>query len=167
MKYSALSNVKKYSIMALVCVSLVLVVLGGCQTANTTPISSAISNTPTASPSLPAGVKPLNNQLVTATQAKALIAENQGSADFVIVDVRTPEEYASGHLANAINIDLEDKSFDSNIATLDKNKKYLVYCRSGRRSAEAAGKMVDIGIYNVYDLSGGITQWTAEGNPVV
>lgn len=78
----------------------------------------------------------------------------------VVVDVRTPAEYAQGHIPKAINIDFEGTSFDSQIAELDKSAHYALYCRSGRRSGIAANKMHDAGFTHVVDLKGGIQTWT-------
>lgn len=64
----------------------------------------------------------------------------------VVVDVRTAGEYNAGHVAGAVNIDVESVAFDSAIADLDPSQTYLVYCHSGRRSAIAAQKMSDAGL---------------------
>jgi phage shock protein E len=64
----------------------------------------------------------------------------------VVIDVRTPAEYSAGHVEGALNIDVEDASFQSAISTLDPDVTYLVYCRSGRRSAVAKGVMEQIGL---------------------
>ena len=64
----------------------------------------------------------------------------------VVIDVRTPAEYAAGHVASAINIDVESGAFDRAIATLDSSVTYVVYCHSGRRSAIAAEKMSNAGL---------------------
>lgn len=72
----------------------------------------------------------------------------------VVIDVRTPGEYATGHLAGAINIDVEAGSFAANIKQLDKEAPYLVYCRSGRRSAIAAAQMADAGFTDIIDAGG-------------
>jgi phage shock protein E len=85
----------------------------------------------------------------------------------VVLDVRTPEEYAAGHLAGAQNIDVESSDFASQIAALDTSATYAVYCRSGNRSATAMAAMVDAGFEHVSDLSGGITAWTQAGQQVV
>lgn len=74
----------------------------------------------------------------------------------VLVDVRTPEEFSSGHIENALNIDFEDKSFVSEIQKLDVTKTYFVYCRSGNRSDKAISIMKANGIKNIYELKGGI-----------
>lgn len=68
-----------------------------------------------------------------------------GSIDQVI-DVRTAAEFAQGHIAGAINIDVETADFDSSVSLLDKSKTYLVYCHSGRRSAIAAEHMTTAGM---------------------
>lgn len=80
-----------------------------------------------------------------------------------ILDVRTPAEFAEGHLANAINIDFEANDFAQQIKKLDKNSTYAVYCRSGRRSALAADQMSKAGFTNLYNMSGGILDWSAAG----
>lgn len=72
--------------------------------------------------------------------------------DAVIIDVRTPEEFAAGHLNGALLIDFKDASFESEIAKLDPAATYIVYCRSGNRSAQAANRMREIGIANITDL---------------
>ena len=80
-----------------------------------------------------------------------------------ILDVRTPAEFAEGHLANAINIDFEANDFAQQIKKLDKNSTYAVYCRSGRRSALAADQMSKVGFKNLFNMSGGILDWSAAG----
>lgn len=85
----------------------------------------------------------------------------------VVLDVRTPGEFASGHLANAINIDVEGAGFDADIANLDKTKTYAVYCRSGNRSQVAVSKMTDAGFTNIVELESGINGWIAAGLPLV
>jgi rhodanese-related sulfurtransferase len=84
----------------------------------------------------------------------------------VILDVRTPQEVAEGHLAGAKNIDVQDELFQQNIEQLDKNKTYLLYCRSGKRTAVAGAKMKAAGFKKVYMLDGGITSWKEKGKPV-
>lgn len=85
----------------------------------------------------------------------------------VILDVRTPEEYAEGHLNNSTNIDVNSSDFEQQISKLDASKTYLVYCRSGKRSANASGLMTSKGFKNVVNLKGGITAWQEQGNEVV
>lgn len=108
-------------------------------------------------------------QVVTTaapSMAYALIQENEDNPDFVILDVRTPEEYAEGHLAGSVLLDFYAADFEEKLAGLDRDKIYLVYCRSGNRSGQAADLMEEMGFLEVYDM-GGINQWTAEGLPAV
>ena len=85
----------------------------------------------------------------------------------VVLDVRTAGEFASGHIENAINIDVESGSFDSEIAKLDKTVEYAVYCHSGRRSAIAADKMAKAGFTKLTNLQDGVASWQAAGYPLV
>ncbi len=72
----------------------------------------------------------------------------------VIIDVRTPEEFASGHLTGSINIDINATDFDQKILALNPATKYLIYCRSGNRSAQAVVRMQTLGFSNITDLGG-------------
>ncbi|WP_421797606.1 rhodanese-like domain-containing protein [Haliscomenobacter sp.] len=83
------------------------------------------------------------------------IAEN--TTDAIILDVRTPAEVAGGKLPGSMNIDIFSRSFLANIDKLDKEKTYLVYCRSGNRSGQACNIMAGRGFTKLYNLSGGIT----------
>jgi rhodanese-related sulfurtransferase len=85
----------------------------------------------------------------------------------VILDVRTKEEFAEGHIANAININVESDTFLSQIAKLDKSKTYAVYCRSGRRSADAVAKMSNEEFISLANLNGGVIDWANAGLPLV
>jgi rhodanese-related sulfurtransferase len=80
----------------------------------------------------------------------------------VVIDVRTPEEYSAGHLAGAINIDVEGATFEQQIAALGKDAPSFVYCRSGRRSAIAAEAMARAGFRDVVD-GGGLDDLVAAG----
>ncbi len=82
-----------------------------------------------------------------------------------IVDVRTPEEFAEGHIGKAVNMNVNDNDFESKIATLDKEKPVMVYCRSGGRSAKAAGILKEKGFKHVYDLDGGMIGWNEANKP--
>lgn len=84
-----------------------------------------------------------------------------------VIDVRTPEEFAAGHIEGAVNIDIASPDFASQIGALDPKKSYAVYCRSGNRSGVATTQMVDDGFTSVTDLDGGIIAWQSAGYPVV
>ena len=81
----------------------------------------------------------------------------------VILDVRTPGEFAEGYIEGAQNIDFQSGNFENEIAALDENVTYAVYCRSGNRSGQAAKIMHDAGFHDVYNLDGGVIDWTNEG----
>ena len=74
------------------------------------------------------------------------------TAESMIIDVRTPEEYVAGHLDGATLIDIKDASFDAKMAELDPNASYIIYCRSGNRSAQAVERMKEAGFTNLTDL---------------
>lgn len=77
----------------------------------------------------------------------------------VILDVRTAGEFLSGHIPGAINIEVTNGSFHQAIETLDKEKSYYVYCRSGGRSAAACGLLANSGFNKIYNLDGGIMSY--------
>ncbi len=83
------------------------------------------------------------------------------------IDVRTPSEFLLGHISGAMNIDVEGLGFNSEIAKLDKNATYAVYCRSGRRSAIAVKEMKDAGFKNLFNMKAGTEEWSAAGLPLV
>jgi phage shock protein E len=85
----------------------------------------------------------------------------------VILDVRTPEEFAEGHIAGSLNIDVSNSNFAAQISELDKTKTYAVYCRSGNRSAVATAEMEKLGFTSLYNMTGGAIDWTAAGFPLV
>jgi phage shock protein E len=91
--------------------------------------------------------------------------EKASTQDVVLIDVRTPGEFAEGNIVNALNIDVQSSSFDSQIAQLDPTKTYALYCRSGNRSGIAAKKMADAGFTSIYNATVGFTDLAAAGAP--
>lgn len=83
-----------------------------------------------------------------------------------VIDVRTPEEVAEGHLAGSLNINFLGENFSQEIEALNKNKTYLLYCRSGARTRKAADQMQKAGFKKIYMLEGGITSWNEAGKPI-
>jgi thioredoxin len=81
-----------------------------------------------------------------------------------ILDVRTPEEFASEHIDNAVNVNWKGKDFATKAAIFDKSKPVFVYCLSGGRSKKASQKLKELGFTNIYELDGGIMKWNAEGH---
>jgi phage shock protein E len=88
-------------------------------------------------------------------------------AGLVILDVRTPPEFAAGHIASAVDVDLAGATFETDVANLDPKAPYFVYCHTGRRSADAVAYLRQHGFSSVYELEGGISAWEAAGLPVV
>ncbi|MCU0284575.1 MAG: rhodanese-like domain-containing protein [Candidatus Nanopelagicales bacterium] len=83
-----------------------------------------------------------------------------------VIDVRTPAEFAQGHLEGAVNIDVEDPSFAARIGELEPGT-FAVYCRSGNRSQSAVAQMADAGLGSIHELDGGIISWAEAGYPIV
>lgn len=98
--------------------------------------------------------------------AEAFNASLKATPDAIVLDVRTPEEVKQGALPGAVNIDYNDPSFQKNIATLDKNRVYFVYCAKGARSSKAVDVMEDLGFTHINNLEGGFVSWTEKGLPV-
>jgi rhodanese-related sulfurtransferase len=84
----------------------------------------------------------------------------------VVLDVRTPSEFAAGHMPGATNIDWNGADFTQKVSALDKSKVYLVHCAAGRRSANATAKMNAMDFPKLYNLEGGFNAWQKAGKPV-
>ncbi|MCV2396311.1 rhodanese-like domain-containing protein [Actinotalea sp. M2MS4P-6] len=102
-----------------------------------------------------------------ATLSVVDFAKRVATDGVVTIDVRTPEEYASGHLPGAINIDVEAADFADQVAKLDHTAPYALYCRTGNRSGMAMGIMADEGFTDLAHLDGGITDWAQQGGTIV
>ena len=89
------------------------------------------------------------------------IRKQMTEQDVVIVDVRTPAEVTQGAIKGAINIDVNSPGFIQKISELDKTKTYLVYCRSGARSARACNSLAGVGFTKLFNLQGGYLAWAA------
>ena len=100
---------------------------------------------------------------LSVTEFSSKVAE----AGVITLDVRTPGEYAEGHLEGAQLIDFQSGNFENEISSLDKNATYAVYCRSGNRSGQAVKVMHDAGFHNVYNLNGGVIDWANARFPLV
>lgn len=131
---------------------LLLVACGG-ETADE-PLADAASVATDGSPSF---------GLVSPGQA-AVLAEDPA---VTVVDVRTPEEFADGHLEGAELIDFYDATFAAQLAELDPDGTYLLYCRSGNRSGQATAMMAELGFDRAYDLEGGVIAWDSQGQALV
>jgi phage shock protein E len=103
-------------------------------------------------------------ELVSLEQAAGVIEDDP--AGLVVLDIRTPEEYDTARLADAVNVDFYDTDFADQLDELDKNDPYVMYCNSGNRSSEAVKTMKDLGFVEVYEIDGGIVNWFKSGYPV-
>lgn len=135
-----------------------IMILPGCSTTetNTEPKMAALSETT---------IPKTEITNLSAQEAYSLIQEKMDNPDFKIIDVRTPDEFNSGHVKGAINIDYNSDTFRDTLAKLDKAGEYLVYCRSGNRSSGAVKVMEELGFTTIYHMGGGIIDWSAEGLP--
>ncbi|GAA3637974.1 rhodanese-like domain-containing protein [Flavivirga jejuensis] len=99
-------------------------------------------------------------KVVSPQVAQTLLIENS----IQLVDVRAPKEFKQGHIDGSQNINyLSEAAFNSGIKNLDKTIPIILYCRSGKRSAKSAQKLLKAGFMEVYDLRGGILRWKEEG----
>ncbi len=126
--------------------------VGGCSGTNISPTTGpTAAAAPAAGSSLPA----------------AEFAAAAKLPDTMLLDVRTPAEFAAGHIAGAVNIDVEAATFPQLVAELDPAKNYAVYCRSGNRSKVAMTAMGQAGFGHLFDLDGGIGAWQSAGGQLV
>jgi thioredoxin len=88
------------------------------------------------------------------------------SSNAQLIDVRTPAEFADGHLPDAVNINSQDPNFNQTLSQLDKSKPVFVYCLSGGRSKGAVEKLHELGYTNVHELKGGYLKWSSKMMPV-
>jgi rhodanese-related sulfurtransferase len=101
---------------------------------------------------------------VSPDEAEKLMKENPG---MTILDVRTPEEFAEGHIKGAVNVNVHEADFEKQVAKLDQTKPVMVHCGSGRRSTEALEEMGDkVKFPQIYHLNNGFRAWKAAGKPV-
>jgi len=105
--------------------------------------------------------------LLMPNDASEYIKKNRDNSNFVILDIRTPEEFASGHIEGAININFRSDNFTNEMNKLDRNKTYFVYCRTGNRSYEAVNIMAGLNFRSILRLSDDILGWKAAGLPLV
>jgi rhodanese-related sulfurtransferase len=135
--------------------SLLLVSCGGDEPATDVAATAA----PADEPNAVVGIS-------TISVDDAAMITNNPPDDLVVLDVRTPEEYAEGHLEGAVLVDFYDADFAEQLGTLDTEVPYLVYCQSGNRSGQTLGVMEQLGFTSAVDVDGGILAWSGAGLPV-
>ena len=118
------------------------------------------------------GTKNLSNSncdtsSINVNHAYKLIKQNASNTNFIILDVRKPNDFEKEHIANAINIDFKSDDFSSILDSLDKSKTCLINCYGGFRSKNTMGMMEQKGFAKLYNMKGGIMKWRAKKLPVV
>ena len=106
-----------------------------------------------------------NAQRGSSIDSKEAYGLIKADSNIAILDVRTAKEFADGHVAGAVNIDVNQADFAQKIDELDRSKTYIVYCRSGRRSRKAVGIMATKGFKKLYNVSDGFVGWNKNGLP--
>lgn len=101
---------------------------------------------------------------IAASEAAVLLADDPAA---VLLDIRTPAEFAAGRLEGAVNVDFYAADFADRLAQLDRDAIYVIYCRSGNRTTAALEMFRDLGFTSVHAVDGGIVAWESTGHPVV
>ena len=147
-------NKKKLIILVLLGVLIILgILIGGCLKAQLCTVYPETQN------------QIIEN--ITPEEAYSLIQKNMNNKKFIILDVRTPEEFASEHIEKAVNLDYYSATFKNDLDQLDKNSAYLIYCKSGNRSGNTLNIMKDLDFREVYNMLGGIVNWKDEKLPII
>jgi len=104
--------------------------------------------------------------LISPEEAVLVLHAMSDQPDFVLLDIRMAPEVATGHIPGTDALDYYSPSFHDNLAELDQDVTYLIYCRTGRRTAQTRAEMMDLGFERVFELAGGIRAWESLGYPV-
>lgn len=115
------------------------------------------------SPDVGATAVAMSVESVSPEEAARLIQE---SSEIVVLDIRTPEEFAEGHVAGAMNIDFRSESFAEDISKLDPGTPVVLHCRSGNRSGQSLPTLEKVGFEEIYHLEAGFNGWQASNLPV-
>ena len=107
------------------------------------------------------------HQDLTAPQFRQMLDEQQDNTDVVLLDIRTPGEYKTGHIRGSVLLDYYASDFVDKLKALDREKTYLVYCRSGNRSGKSLAVFNQLGFRQVYHLKTGIRGWQREKYPLI
>jgi rhodanese-related sulfurtransferase len=103
------------------------------------------------------------DEFVSGTLSPEDFKEKLDSGEYDLIDIRTHDEYMNERIADVPNIDIYEDDFNDRLDYLDKEKKYLIYCRSGNRTKMGLNRMKAIGFLEAYDLDGGIKSWKDSG----
>lgn len=105
-----------------------------------------------------------NYRDISVTDAANMIASTK---DLVVLDIRSPEEFAEGHIEGAVNVDFRQANFAAELANLDKDQTYLLHCHSGGRSSKSIKILEELGFTDIAHMKQGIQGWRAAGQPQV
>jgi rhodanese-related sulfurtransferase len=108
----------------------------------------------------------LGEPLISATEARAYIAQRADDADFVLLDVRTAEEIEEAHIPGVLRLDIIGGEFQQRVENLDRERDYLLVCRSGNRSGYAVAMMLQLGFRRAVNMEGGMLAWLRQGYAV-
>jgi len=104
---------------------------------------------------------------MSAKETNRLINQNKGDENIIVLDIRTPGEFAAGHIEKAVNIDYFSPNFQSRLDQLDKSKTYVMHCKSGGRSGRSVSIFKELNFKNLIHMHGGFDEWVQSGLPVV
>lgn len=103
---------------------------------------------------------------INSAESLRMINANRKNKNFILLDVRTPEEFKEKHIKEAVNINFHGEDFSAKLNMLPKSRKILIYCRSGNRSGKSLPIMKGLGFKEVYNMDGGLNDWEANGFPL-
>ena len=106
-------------------------------------------------------------QTISLRHFKALLDRHQGAPDVVLLDVRTPKEFKDGHIQGALLLDYYSSDYVERLKALDREKTYLIYCRSGNRSGKSLAIFEKLGFRRAYHMDAGVIGWSRENYPLV
>jgi len=106
------------------------------------------------------------NANLAPSSADSLLRADSSKKNFVLVDVRTPQEFGTGHLKGAQLVDFHAPDFQTRMSAIPRDAEILLYCRSGNRSGQALSILKDLGFKDARHVAGGINAWRAQGLPV-
>ena len=155
---------KKYQTPTLSLLSIACALtLSACDSDSSTPPAAPTETSEAAPVSSEADAEATQVDHVDAKGAAELLASEEKP---VVLDVRTPEEYAEGHIEGSTMIDFKAPDFEAKVAELDRDQTYLIHCRSGRRSSDALPTLKKLGFKHIVHLDGGFNAWSEAGEPV-
>ena len=105
-------------------------------------------------------------QNVNAITFAGLVEKHPSDPNVVILDIRTPAEFNAGHISGAVMLDFYSQTFAGDFKSLDRNKTYLIYCRSGNRSGQLMRAITNLGFKKIYNLENGLKDWVRKGYPL-